>query len=77
MKMELRKRLYILEIVDIKILQNITKLTKSQQMKENQDISNSNNGNWGKSGIFTAGFWSRWMLWNKPTLEESYNDIKK
>lgn len=35
------------------------------------------NENWGKSGINTAGFWSRWLLWNKPTLEASYNDIKK
>jgi len=33
--------------------------------------------NWTKSGIDTPGFWSRWYLWNKPTLEASYNDIKK
>jgi hypothetical protein len=33
--------------------------------------------NWGKSGINTAGFWSRWLLWNKPTIKESYEDIKK
>ena len=30
-----------------------------------------------KSGIDTAGFWARWLLWNKPTIEVSYNDIKK
>lgn len=35
-----------------------------------------NKENWTKSGINTAGFWSRWLLWNKPTLEESYNNIK-
>jgi hypothetical protein len=33
--------------------------------------------NWTKTGIDTPGFWSRWYLWNKPTLEASYNDIKK
>ena len=33
--------------------------------------------NWGKSGIDTAGFWSRWLLWNKPTIRESYDDIKQ
>jgi len=27
--------------------------------------------NWGTSGIKTAGFWSRWILWNKPTLKDS------
>ena len=33
--------------------------------------------NWAKSGLDTAGFWSRWYLWNLPTKEASYLDIKK
>ena len=33
--------------------------------------------NWGKSGIDTAGWWSRWLLWNLPTFQANYNDIKK
>ena len=32
---------------------------------------------WSKSGIKTAGFWSRWLLWNKPTLNESIQNIEK
>ena len=24
--------------------------------------------NWSKKGIRTAGFWSRWLLWSKPSL---------
>lgn len=24
--------------------------------------------NWTKSGIDTAGFWSKWILWSKPSL---------
>ena len=35
-----------------------------------------NKENWTKSGIDTAGFWSRWLLWNKPSIKDSYNDIK-
>ena len=31
---------------------------------------------WGKSGVYTAGFWSRWVLWNKPTITESIADVK-
>jgi flagellar biosynthesis GTPase FlhF len=31
--------------------------------------------NWGKSGIKTPGFWSRWLLWNKPSLGGSKKDI--
>jgi hypothetical protein len=30
---------------------------------------------WTETGIDTPGFWSRWLLWNKPTIEESYNHI--
>lgn len=26
---------------------------------------------------FTAGFWSRWLLWNKETLGESARDIEQ
>lgn len=33
--------------------------------------------NWNKSGLHTAGFWSRWILWNKPTLQKSINDVEK
>ena len=25
----------------------------------------------------TPGFWSRWLLWNKPTIFESIGDIEK
>ena len=35
------------------------------------------NENWNKSGIDTAGFWSRWLLWNLPTIKTSYEDIKR
>jgi hypothetical protein len=35
------------------------------------------NENWGKSGIKTAGWWSRWALWNKPSLAGSKRDISK
>ena len=32
--------------------------------------------NWTKSGINTAGFWSRWLLWNKPTIQQNITDIQ-
>jgi hypothetical protein len=32
---------------------------------------------WTKNGILTAGFWSRWILWNEPTLEESIKSTEK
>jgi hypothetical protein len=32
---------------------------------------------WTKDGVATSGFWSRWVLWNKPTFDASLNDAKK
>jgi hypothetical protein len=33
--------------------------------------------NWTKSGIGSAGFWSKWILWNKPSLINSIKDTEK
>jgi hypothetical protein len=38
-----------------------------QDIKANED--------WTKSGVKTAGFYSRNILWNKPTLQASVNDL--
>lgn len=34
------------------------------------------NEDWTKSGIDTAGFWSRWLLWGEPSLTESIEKIE-
>lgn len=31
---------------------------------------------WSKSGVFTAGFWSRWLLWNRSSIRASLQDVK-
>ncbi len=40
-----------------------------------QDIRRMRTG--GVTGIKTAGFWSRWVLWNLPTLQASISDVNK
>ena len=50
---------------------------KDKERKQRYIDRHKNNENWGKSGINTAGFWSRWLLWHLHTIKESYNDIKK
>lgn len=30
---------------------------------------------WKLSGVLSSGFWSRWLLWNKPSLAESKRDV--
>jgi hypothetical protein len=32
--------------------------------------------NWTVTGINTRGFWSRWLLWNKSTLNQSILDME-
>ena len=32
---------------------------------------------WSKSGLHTPGFWSRWLLWSRPSLEEAKKYMQK
>lgn len=36
---------------------------------------NSTKERWGVDGIRTAGFWSRWLLWSKPSLRGAVRNI--
>ena len=36
-----------------------------------------NKENWTKSGIDTAGYWSRWLLWEEPNINDAYKKILK
>jgi len=48
------------------------------ESRKNNYLSRHGGGNedWKKTGINTAGFWSRWLLWNLPTIEASIRDIE-
>ena len=46
------------------------------QVRKNAYISrHKKNEDW--NNIKTAGFWSKNLLWNKPTIKESIEDIEK
>jgi hypothetical protein len=49
-------------------------ITRDEDKKERYLDRHREREDWTKSGIFTPGFWSRWILWNKPTLEASIVD---
>ena len=40
-------------------------------------VDSSSTEDWSRSGIRTAGFWSRWLLWSKPTLEQAKRYITR
>ena len=51
--------------------------TKDEEQKEQYISRHSAREDWSHSGIMNAGFWARWLLWNKPTLTQSIADVKK
>ena len=50
---------------------------KDDARKDNYISRHKKNENWGKTGVDTAGFMSKKLLWNKPTLEASVNNLNK
>ena len=50
---------------------------KDPDRKDNYISRHKKNENWGTTGVDTAGFYSKHVLWNKPTLEASVNDLNK
>lgn len=50
---------------------------KDYSRMKRYSIRHKSRENWGKSGIKSAGFWSKWILWNKPSLAASIKDTEK
>jgi hypothetical protein len=50
---------------------------KNAERKRLYILRHKTNENWTKSGVLTAGFWSRWVLWNRDTLKESIVDVRR
>ena len=50
---------------------------KDKDRKEAYIARHKKNEDWTKSGVKTAGFYSKHVLWNKPTIKESIDDINK
>jgi Family of unknown function (DUF5754) len=51
-------------------------LSKSEDKKALYLQRHKAREDWTKSGIFSAGFWSRWLLWNKSSISASLSDVK-
>lgn len=49
---------------------------KDPERKKRYIDRHQSNEDWTKSGIDTAGFWSRWLLWGEPTLGQSIKKIE-
>ena len=50
-------------------------LHKDPERKARYIARHKSNEDWAKSGIKTAGFYAKHVLWNKPTLQGSINHL--
>ena len=50
---------------------------KDPKRKENYLDRHKKMEHWGKDGVQSAGFWARYLLWNKTTIKSSVDDIKR
>ena len=50
---------------------------KNTDRKDRYIDRHNKNEDWTKSGAKSAGFYSRWITWNKPTLKAGIDGINK
>ena len=51
--------------------------TNAQIQKDALTIRTSSKEKWGSSGVRSKGFWSRWMLWSRPSLSGGLREARK
>jgi hypothetical protein len=51
--------------------------THKDDKRKTNYLKRHHNEDWTITGIDKAGFWSRWILWNKTTLQESIKDVEE
>ena len=71
------------ELMELKLLvlvrrwHRTTPNIKNTYRKERYIDRHKAREDWTKTGAKSAGFYSRWITWNKPALKESSDDIGK
>ena len=50
---------------------------KDKERMKRYDSRHKPRENWTKSGMDTAGFWSKWILWSKPSLNTAVSYTSK
>ena len=59
----------------LRIFQTIQ--NKDKERKQRYIERHKKNEDWTRTGISTPGFYAKNILWNKPTINESINDLNK
>ena len=51
--------------------------SKDEKRKASYLARHKASEHWTVAGVDTAGFWARWLLWNKPSVTASIRDINQ
>ena len=51
--------------------------TKGNDKKKENYIKRHSNEDWSRSNLASAAFMSRWILWEKPTIQEAIRNANK
>lgn len=54
-----------------------TKHKDPQRMKRYLTRHSGMHENWGPSGKYSAGWWSRWLLWSKPSMASAIHVVSR
>ena len=71
------------ELMTLKLLALVRRALRTSPNIKNTDRTKAyiarhkNNEDWNKSGAKAAGFYIKHVVWNKPTLKASIDDINK
>ena len=49
----------------------------STRMKRYLNRHSGMGENWSPSGKYSAGWWSRWLLWSKPSLQAAIESVSR
>ena len=52
-------------------------LHKDKERMKRYIIRHQKRENWTRSGVATAGFWSRWVLWSEPNLRAAIRKTQR
>jgi len=50
---------------------------KDPERMERYTLRHRARENWSRSGLYTPGFWAKWILWNKPSFRASVQDTAR
>ena len=51
--------------------------SKDEKRKASYLARHRTSEDWSLSGVGSAGFWARWLLWNQPSITASIRDINQ